>query len=121
MIDRLAWTGVALVAALVAVGFAATVATLLLAQAFGMLIAAAVMSAAFASIAGLAYWAAMRHVRHHGGGAEPELLVVSLARDVIKRQPLSAVALFGALGFALGKRPQAAAEIGRSLAKMMMS
>lgn len=121
MIDRLAWAAIAIVAAIAALGFAATTATLLLAQAFGVLIAASVMSAVLALLAGISFWAAMRHAHGRGKGAEGELLVVSLARDLIRKQPLSAVALLGALGFALGKRPQAAAEIGRSLAKLMLS
>jgi hypothetical protein len=119
MIGRLAWASVAIAAALAALGLAATAATLLLADAFGMLVAAAVMSGVLAVLAALGFWAALRHGRQ--GAHEPELLVVSIARDVIRRQPLSAVALFGALGFAIGKRPQVAAEIGRSLAKLMLS
>jgi hypothetical protein len=121
MIGRLAWAGVAAVAALATLGFAAAAATLVLAYFFGIMIAAAVMTAVLAALAALGAWLAVR-VPHSDDedGESGEHLAVRLGREMIRKQPLSAVALFGALGFVVAKRPSAAAEIGRGVAKLML-
>ncbi len=116
---RLAWAGVAIVAALVALGFAATAATLALTHYFGLLIAFSIMTGVLTVAAGAGFWLAVRKRATDDGEQEP--LIMSLARDMIRRQPLSAIALFGALGFAVAKRPQAAAELGRGVAKLVLS
>ena len=118
-ISRLAWAGVALLAALVAVGFAITAATVALAYAFGMPIAALIMIAPAAALAGVAYYQARRAPPHTDGEAPREQLAVSMARELIRKQPLSAVALFGAIGFVAARRPEAAAEVGRGIARLM--
>lgn len=115
---RLAWAGVAVLAALVAFGFAVTSATLALSHYLGLLAAVSIMTAALAAAAGGCLWFALRKRVDDGGEEEP--LLLSLAADMVRRQPLSAVALCGALGFAIAKKPKAAAVLGQGVAKLML-
>jgi predicted lysophospholipase L1 biosynthesis ABC-type transport system permease subunit len=115
---RLAWAGAAVAAALAAFGFAVTSATLALSHYLGFLAAISIMTAVLAACAAGGFWFALRKPVSEEGEREP--LALALARDMIRRQPLSAVALFGALGFAVARRPRAAAEIGRGFAKLML-
>jgi hypothetical protein len=119
LIGRLAWAGVAALAGLVAIGFAITAATVALAHAFGMAVAAAIMTAPPAALAGVGYYLARRPAHAAQDQGPRELLAVRLARELIRKQPLSAVALFGAIGFVAARRPDAAADIGRGIARLM--
>ncbi len=121
MMRRLAWAGVAMLAALVALGFAITAATLALAGALGVLAASAIMTGVLAALAALGVYLAWRAPQTAGEDRSNEPLAVRLARDLIRKQPLSAVALFGAIGFVAARRPSAAAEIGRGVARLMLS
>jgi hypothetical protein len=119
MIKRFAWAGLAAFAVLAALGFAAAAATLALAQLFGVLIAASVMTLVLAGLAGTGAWLALRDPQGKDVD-QKELLAVRIAREVIRKQPMSAVALCGALGFAVARRPAAAADIGKGVAKLML-
>jgi hypothetical protein len=120
MMGRVASAGVATIAAIAALGFAVTAATLALANVFGMLVASAIMTALLAAIAATGVYLAWREPRSNGEEGSTEPIAMRLAREVIRKQPLSAIALFSAIGFAAARRPSAAADIGRGVARLML-
>ena len=120
MLGRIAWAGVAFVAALVALGFAITAGTLALADAFGLLIAVAAMAGVLAVVAALSVVMMWRAPWRDEEEKDNPLAVV-FARDLIRAKPLSALALFVAVGFAAAKRPKDAVDLGRGVARLIMS
>jgi hypothetical protein len=121
MLGRLVGACVAALAALAALGFAVTSATLVLAQLLGAPAAMAVVTLILASLGYGAVLFALRTPSETGENGKRELLAVSLARNVVRSQPITAIALCGALGVAAARRPAAAAEIGRGVVRLMLT
>ena len=120
MIGRLIWASVAFIAALATFGFAISAVTLALVEAFGVVTAVASVAALLLTLTVLSV-AFVLYAPWKDDEETDEIMAVRLARDVIRKQPLSAVALMGAVGFAAAKKPKEAADIGRGITRLLLN
>jgi hypothetical protein len=116
---RIAWAGVAAIAGLTALGLATTAAAVALTQRLGLPAAFAILATSFAAVAALGIYLAWRAPYADSDDGARDLVAVRLARDLVRKQPLSAMALFGVVGYMAARRPEAAADIGRGVARLM--
>ena len=118
ILDRVAWASVAVIAALASFSFLVAAGTIALASFIGVMWAIFVMGLALAGAAGGAIVLSLRAPDGEEKGSFEQRLFVRTAQDLIRAQPLSAIALCGAAGYAAARHPVAAAEIGRGAVKL---